>query len=388
MPLPINPISKAAASLAQNLGSASNAFNSAVSSLNLPAGSNLAALSAKVNQLGGGIGSALNGVTGAIGSISNTTNAIGGAASALGGVASNLGSGITSAVSAVAGAGIGGSSLGNALSGISSIAGIAGAAGKAIGGIGSAIAGLSSSTASLGAVFGELSKAAGQLNNLLSLGRGKNLPAGGELFKTVGGQVAVSAVNAADWRVRLNCPIETIFPGNAILKPLISTQGVMWPYLPNVKLATRANYKAENPIHNNFPYQLYQNSQVEDITIDGEFSVQNESEGLYWIAATTFLRTATKMFYGSGSYAGNPPVICKLTGYGTFVFNNVPVVIKNFSVDFRDDVQYVQVNAGSSPTWVPAMSTISVTVSPIYNRQKLRQFSLQNFAKGAEIGMI
>lgn len=382
MPLPINPISKAAATLSQNLASASSAFNSAVGSLNLPAGANLAALSAKVNQLGGGIGSTLNGITGSV------QGAASGLASAVGGAASNLGSGITSAVSAVGGAGIGGSSLGNALTGVASIAGIAGAAGKALGGIGSAIAGLSSSTASLGAIFGQLSQAAGQLNNLLSLGRGKNLPAGGELFKTVGGQVAVSAVNAADWRVRLNCPIEKIFPGNEILKPLIATQGVMWPYLPNVKLSTKANYKVENPTHNNFPYQLYQNSQVEDITIDGEFSVQNESEGLYWIAATTFLRTATKMFYGTGSYAGNPPVICKLTGYGSFVFNNVPVVIKSFTVDFKDDVNYIQVNAGSSPTWVPAISTVSVTVSPIYNRQKLRQFSLQNFAKGAEIGMI
>lgn len=382
MPLPINPISQAAASLSQNLASASNAFNSALSSMKLPAGSNLAALSDKVSQMGGGLGSTLNGITGSV------SGAASGLASTLGSAASNLGSGVSSAVSAVGGAGIGGSSLGNALTGVASIAGIAGAAGKALGGIGSAIAGLSSSTASLGAVFGQLSQAAGQLNNLLSLGRGKNLPAGGELFKTVGGQVSISAVNATDWRVRLNCPIETLFPGNDVLKPLIATQGVMWPFLPNVKLSTKANYKVENPTHNNFPYQLYQNSQVEDITIDGEFSVQNEAEGKYWIAATTFLRTATKMFYGTGNYAGNPPVICKLTGYGTFVFNNVPVIIKSFSVDFKEDVNYIQVGMGPSPTWVPAVSTISVTVAPIYNRQKLRQFSLQNFAKGTEIGMI
>ncbi len=373
MPLPINPNSKAAASLAKNLASASNAFNSALSASPLPAGSNLAALSAKVTQLGGGIGSPLNGITGSIKS-----------------AASTIQSGITSAVSATGGAALGGSSLGNALTGIASIAGIAGAAGKALGSIGSAIAGLSNPSASLGSIFGQLSQAAGQLNNLLSLGRGKNLPAGGELFKQVGGQVSVSTVKASDWRVRLNCPIESIFPENLVLKPLIATSGVVWPYLPNIKLQTRANYKPENPIHNNFPYQLYQNSHVEDISIDGEFSVQNESEGLYWIAVTTFLRTATKMFYGTGSFAGNPPVICKLTGYGTFVFNNVPVVIKNFSVDFKDDVNYIKVqpNYTTSPTWVPAMSTISVTVSPIYNRQKLRQFSLQNFAKGTEIGMI
>jgi hypothetical protein len=400
MPLPINPISQAAKTLSQNLSTASSAFNSVAGSLKLPAGTNLAALNSKVAALGGGIGSTLNGITGSVGGAvsgalggSLLGNVIGGSASsaisgALGKAAGTLGSGISSAVGALAGAGIGGSPLGNVLSGAASLAGAAGAAGKALGGIGNAIASLSSSTASLGAVFGQLSAAAGQLNNLLSLVRGKSLPSGGELFKTVGAVSAVTVVNPNDWRVRLSCPIETIFPNNEVLKPLIGTSGLIWPYLPNIKISTKANYSTQNPVHNNFPYQMYTNSAVEDITIDGEFSVQNEADGLYWIAATTFLRTATKMFYGSGEFAGNPPVICKLSGYGTFVLNSVPVVIKNFSVDLKDDVNYIQVNVGGRPTWVPAMSTISVTVSPMYNRQQLRKFSLQNFAKGQEIGMI
>ena len=94
------------------------------------------------------------------------------------------------------------------------------------------------------------------------------------------------------------------------------------------------------------------------------------------------------MFYGQGQFAGNPPVICQLTGYGANIFNSVPVIIKSFSVDLKDDVNYVQCNAYGSATWVPIMSTISVTVAPIYNRERLRKFSLQNFARGKEVGMI
>jgi hypothetical protein len=94
------------------------------------------------------------------------------------------------------------------------------------------------------------------------------------------------------------------------------------------------------------------------------------------------------MFYGQGQFAGNPPVICQLTGYGANIFNSVPVIIKSFSVDLKDDVNYVQCTKFGSPTWVPIMSTISVTVSPIYNRERLRKFSLQKFAAGKEVGMI
>jgi hypothetical protein len=38
------------------------------------------------------------------------------------------------------------------------------------------------------------------------------------------------------------------------------------------------------------------------------------------------------------------------------------------------------------PTWVPIFSEISVVVSPIYNRAKLRQFDLKKFANGEAVG--
>lgn len=374
MPIPINPISKAAATLSQTLSQASNAFNSATAGLSLPAGTDLKALQAKVNLLGGGIGSPLNGITGSF------QNAVNGLGSGIAGAAGTLGSGITSAVNNIGGAG-------GILGGAAALAGI----GKSIGALGTTIASISTA-GTIGGAFGQLSAAAGQLNNLLSLTRGKNIPSGGELFNTTGSALTVTPVNKDDWRVRLRAPIADLFPDsvgeNKLFQPLIATNGLIWPYLPTIKLSTKANYKSENPTHNNFMFQSYQNSQVEDISIDGEFSVQNEKDGLYWIAATMFLRTATKMFYGQGNYAGNPPIICTLTGYGTQVFNSVPVVIKSFSVDLKDDVDYIQVNVNGSPTWVPAMSTISVQLSPMYNRQQMRSFSLQRFAAGGQVGII
>lgn len=342
-----------------------------------------------VANASGFAGTALNGATaGASGAfqdlsranltagVSNLAGTAAGTVSALGG---SGGGGIAGAV-----AGFGAA----AAAGIQTVGGKVGEIAKGFAGVGKDLAGGLS-----GGVGGSLTKsisaAAGQLGNLLSVIRGKNIPKGADLFAQTGAQVKLTPSPANDWRVRLNCDFKLLFGGAPLFNRLIATGGVVWPYLPNITISTKANYTQVDPVHNNFPFQSYKNSQVEDIQISGEFSCETETDAEYWIAATTFFRAATKMYYGQGQYAGNPPVICQLTGYGANIFNAVPVIIKSFSVDLKDDVNYVQCNLGGpTPTWVPIMSTISVTVAPIYSRERLRKFSLQNFVAGKEAGMI
>jgi hypothetical protein len=386
MALPPNP-------LAQLVTAASSSVESAIASAKTAAGSlptdvkeigaNLssategakAGLDKLVAEKGGGIGSALNGLTaGAQSAFGAVGSALGGASGALGGAFGGAGNsigGIAGAVGGIAG----------------SISNIAAGAGDALNKITGGIASSGGLGSGLLSAARNISAAAGQINNLLSLFRGKNIPSGADLFQQTGAQVRLTPIQQSDWRVRINCDFDVLFGANTFSR-LKATGGVVWPYLPNITISTKANYTQVDPTHNNFPFQSYKNSQVEDIQISGEFSCETEADAAYWIAATTFFRTATKMFYGQGQYAGNPPVICQLTGYGANIFNSVPVVIKSFSVDLKDDVNYVQCNAYGSATWVPIMSTISVTVAPIYNRERLRKFSLQNFARGNEVGMI
>jgi hypothetical protein len=58
------------------------------------------------------------------------------------------------------------------------------------------------------------------------------------------------------------------------------------------------------------------------------------------------------------------------------------VVIKSFSVELKDDVNYIKCDTFGTNTWVPVISTISVTVTPVYNRRRLRKFSLQDYSRG------
>ena len=230
---------------------------------------------------------------------------------------------------------------------------------------------------------GLFSKAAGIAGNLLSLKRGANIPQGADLFAQVPNEpLVLKASNKNDWRVRIKTNF-SLFDGNMFVK-LASTGGVVFPYTPQINFSSKANYTQIDPVHTNYPILAYKNSQIDDIQITGDFSAETNEDAYYWLCAVTFFKTATKMFYGQGANAGNPPVICHLSGYGTNLFNNVPVVITNFNLNLEEDVNYIKCSVPGEvdATWVPIVSRLSVTLKPIYNRRNLRSFDLRAYAQG------
>jgi hypothetical protein len=372
MSLPTNPQAALVSSLSQSISQAMSQSSAAMSS----AASDISKinLDTTMSRLSGEIGSGLNGVTAGIG------NAIDMGQKSLQGLTSQAGSiglnGVTGALGGIAN---------QATSLVSSIGGVAGSISNITADVAASVNKLTGGNLAGGllSVASSISSAAGMVNNLLSMRRGANLPANGQLFQSRGTVVSMTPTPSNDWRVRLDCNWE-LFNSDLFNSTLKKSGGMVWPYLPTITVSTKAQYTQLDPVHNNFPFQAYKNSQVDDITISGEFSCENEQDAYYWIAATTFLRTATKMFYGTGPNVGNPPIVCQLNGYGSNIFNTVPVVVKAASFDLKDDIQYIKCQMGSmtTPSWVPIMSTISITVTPIYNRSRLRQFSLEDFASG------
>ena len=161
----------------------------------------------------------------------------------------------------------------------------------------------------------------------------------------------------------------------------------MFPYIPTVSINYRANYTETQVTHANYSVLGYKNSTVEDMTLTCEFTVQNPNEAKYWLAAQQFFKTAAKMFYGNSTPQGNPPLVCTLTGFGSMILNQPTVVIKNFHIELPADVNYISTVMAGTPQWVPSVSTFTVTVAPIYNRERMRTFNLANYARGSELGV-
>lgn len=186
-----------------------------------------------------------------------------------------------------------------------------------------------------------------------------------------------------DWRVRLSLPPN--YTGSPILNPLLETNGFIFPFTPQITMEHTANYNALHPTHSNYPFPAYQNSQVNSITIIGEFIVENAQDAKYWIAANHYLRSVTKMAYGATSNQGSPPPVVKLNGYGDYVFKDIPVTVTYFTVDLPNDVDYIQTDIGEKGTWVPVRSQINVQVQPTYSRKAITKFSLDTFINGGYV---
>lgn len=203
----------------------------------------------------------------------------------------------------------------------------------------------------------------------------------------------------ADWRVKLSIPEQ--FSNDTLLAPLVSAGGsFVFPYTPTIIIGHSANYNTLQPVHTNYPFHIYESSGVQEIVITSDFTVENAEEGQYWVAAMHYLRSVTKMFYGNGDNAGSPPPLVKLNGYGDYVFNNVPCVVTNFTIDLPADVDYIAVPMsnlvggidsvgtsadGTATTWVPTQSLMTVTVQPTYSRKTLSKFNLNSFVNGEHI---
>ena len=224
-----------------------------------------------------------------------------------------------------------------------------------------------------------------------------------------------------DWRVRLQIPTgadavyESILANNKLLDPLVPSRGIFWPLTPAVVIQHSANYNALAQTHSNYPFQAYQNSQVDSLNIIGEFPVQNADDAKHWVATINFLRTITKMYFGKEqALKGNPPPIMHLSGYGDHMFSKVPVIVNTFNVELRPGIDYISTRQNpdgystartrermglpeleDSQTWAPTLSNISVLVTPVYSRNSIKNFSLSEFARGelsgkgtGEIGFI
>jgi hypothetical protein len=289
--------------------------------------------------------------------------------------------------------------------------------------LGSGLSGINNSLGRAGVNLSDLSNPVGLLSKL----RSASLPVGAEAsnIANIAGAVFGSS-NGNDWRVRISMP--SSFGGSSILQPLLETNGLVFPFTPTISLTGSASYSVESLTHSNYPFVSYTSTEPDQISINGTFYIEDGRQAAYWAAAVHFLRSVTKMASGNTPNQGTPPPICRLNGYGEHVFPNVPVIIKSFTVDLPADVDYIAIDANaagagfpslaqsalgaisqaggtlgnlasalntgigvanslsggaSAKGWVPTRSTISVTLQPIYSRESIKQFSLQNFVNGS-----
>ena len=158
--------------------------------------------------------------------------------------------------------------------------------------------------------------------------------------------------------------------GNGLLKPLKASGGLIWPYTPTIQYSHPIDYQTIQTVHSNQDFHIYSKTPAVSLQVSGEFTVQNQLEGAYAMAAIHFLRTMAKMNFGQNDPdAGTPPPVLLFNAYGPFVFKDLPVIVKDFNVEFPADVDYVQVAVAGTKTGTE--TTPSRTVDTLITSEPL-----------------
>lgn len=188
-----------------------------------------------------------------------------------------------------------------------------------------------------------------------------------------------------------------------ILFPLYSTRGVLFPYTPTITSGYIAEYDNTPFVHTNYGYNAYVRSYPKSIGIATEFTAQTDTEAQYLLAVLHFFKSVTKSYFGVNPYskAGTPPPVLLFNYLGDYQFNNVPVLVKDFSYTYDATVDYVPVNTnsagsvlvenkriylpkgGSGYTWVPTHISVTIELDTQYTPIQLRnEFNLDAFRSG------
>jgi len=205
------------------------------------------------------------------------------------------------------------------------------------------------------------------------------LPGGEKLASALG----ISSAGAwQDMRIKIKIP-PTYLQGPAEWIRQAGDGGVVFPYTPQIVVQTRANYNSLQPTHSNYAFQAYQNSSLDSISIVGTFTAQNEGDGRYMLGAMHALRACTKMNFGASSYAGAPPPVLRLSGYGEYMFNDLPIVISSFFYTLNEDVDYLTIKDPTGATSsVPSRAEFTVECLPAFSRRDQASFSIDTFVTG------
>jgi hypothetical protein len=201
-----------------------------------------------------------------------------------------------------------------------------------------------------------------------------------------------------DTRVKIRVPESYINQLTGGLKSeIFDLGGIIFPYTPQISLEHRAEYSTLQPMHSNYTQYFYQRSSVSPIQITGKFTVQNEKDAGVYLATVHLLRALTKMRSGGadgdGALSGNPPPVCRLDAYGSFMLDNVPVVVNSFRQELPEGVDYYTLGKTGvgggyinyDLTSVPTYSTITVSLYPMYSRAETQKFNVNGWLTNKDV---
>lgn len=182
---------------------------------------------------------------------------------------------------------------------------------------------------------------------------------------------------ASNFNVTYDVPFNG--PGTALRR----TNGILFPYTPNISVAHAVDYGQYDLVHTNYQQNTYSKTRNPNIQVTATFASSTPDEAAYTVGVMHFLRIVSKMNFGARDpEAGTPPPVLEFSAYGAYNFNRIPVLLGSFNFIYEDGVDYVEVDTAGETVQIPTIMTIAMDLLPQYSPAKQNDFNLNELANG------
>ena len=153
-------------------------------------------------------------------------------------------------------------------------------------------------------------------------------------------QSRLSTVQLSQRAASINDDFSRDTASNALL-PILSTNGLVFPYNPTISEGVDIIYDAVELTHANESFHVYRNTKNPRITLQNSvWTCDTFDNAVYAMSALHFFRTYSQMDFGKNQ-SGRPPSPMWFSAYGNYAFHRVPVLMEKASWSFPNDVDYV-----------------------------------------------
>jgi hypothetical protein len=131
-----------------------------------------------------------------------------------------------------------------------------------------------------------------------------------------------------------------------------------FPYTPTVSNIINTNYSQAATTHSNFQQSFFESANNASFSVTAPILIENEDQAYHILRALDFFRGSMKMRFGKlDNDRGLPPPVLRFNAHG--IFQNVPVVLTDFTYNLDADVSYIEIeNKGKSAADATTMRSL------------------------------
>ena len=148
---------------------------------------------------------------------------------------------------------------------------------------------------------------------------------------------------------------------------------------PTLTESRAAAYTATSLLHSTEAFSAYESTSQREFSIEGRFFSQTDSDVEINNQILHVVRSLVMPDYNG---TGAPPTPIKLFAYGSNNIHALPCLVKDYAMNYPNDVDYVVSNPVQGDVTMPVVFTLSMTLAEQHSVSQLREFSLDDFRAG------